>query len=625
MAGGYTGKMLFVDLATGKMREEPLSESIQRDFIGGIGLGVRILYERMKPGADPLGPDNILGFVTGPTTLTTTPASGRFMVVAKSPLTGAWADANSGGFFGPELKAAGYDAVFFTGISPKPVYMVITDGKAELKDAKRLWGKDVNDTDDILKKELGEKYKIACIGPAGETCSLISGVMNEKGRIAARSGVGAVMGSKKLKALAVRGTGKVKAGSPEKLKEVRKQFLGGIKASKFQQGLSAAGTGGGVSFLVKIGDCPVKNWSEFGTDAMPTCNKLDSQNMDKYKIEGYGCYGCPVRCGALVQLKEGPYATKSEVHRPEYETLAALGTMCFIDDIESIIRANELCNLYGLDTIATGSVVAFAMECYIKGLISKKDTDGIDLKWGNGRALVDIIDKMGKHDGFGNVLADGVKKAAEKIGKGSEKYAMHVGGQGIPYHDTRINPARGAIYLADAQPARHVDSGSAISLEQGASIGPDPLLQSPKLEVFGDYQKKGPMYATGAAVYQLLSSAGMCALLSIQNTVPVAEFISAVTGWDDFNWDEGLKAGRRILTLRQAFNAREGVTPEMYKLPGRMIVPIAVGPAAGKNIDFDALRSVYFEAMGWDIKTGKPSRQTLKELGMDKLTADLWK
>jgi len=624
MLGGYTGKILFVDLTTGSMREEPPPESLYRDFIGGTGLGVRILYEHIKPKADPLGPENVLGFVTGPLTGTPTPGSGRLTVVAKSPLTGAWADSNSGGFWGPELKWAGYDAIFISGISPKPAYLLLSGGKAELRDAAHLWGKDANETDDILQQELGKpQVRVACIGPAGEACSLISGIVNERERIAARSGVGAVMGSKRLKAIAVRGGKKnIPVAQPEKFKLARADYLKKLKNSKFQQGLTAAGTGGGTSFLLSIGDCPTKNWNSTGTESMPTCVNLDSANMDKYKLKSYGCHACPVRCGAIIEVKEGPFATKGGIRRPEYETLAALGALCLNDSVEAVIKANEICNLYGLDTMAVGNVIAFAMECYENGLITKEDTDGIELAWGNGEAVVALTEKMAKREGFGAVLADGAEKAAERIGKGSEKYAMHVHGQRLPYHDPRNSPALGTSIMSDAQPASHMNTEGTNLLEQGVPLGSDPLLQSPKLAIYGDYEGKGPMYATGAAYYQLLSSSGLCALYTVAFAVPVAELIAPVTGWD-FDWEEGLKAGRRILTLRQAFNAREGLSPEEFKLPERVMLPQSVGPSTGVKIDFDSLKNSYFAAMGWDLKSGKPYRQTLIELGLDELTSDL--
>ena len=625
MSGGYTGKILFVDLTAGTIREESPPESIYRDFIGGTGLGVRILYECMKPKADPLGPENILGFVTGPLTATPTPGSGRFMVVAKSPLTGAWAEANSGGFWGPELKWAGYDGVFISGASPKPVYLLLSGGKAELRDASHLWGKDTNETDDILQQELGKpQARVACIGPAGEACSLISGIVNERGRIAARSGVGAVMGSKRLKAVVVRGDKKISVAEPENFKSAREDYIKRLKDSKFQQGLTATGTGGGTSFLLSIGDCPTKNWNSTGTESMPTCANLDSANMDKYKLQSYGCHACPVRCGAIIQVKGGPFTTKGEVHRPEYETLASLGALCLNDNVESVIRANEICNLYGLDTMAVGNAIAFAMECYENGLIGKKDTDGIELTWGNAEAVVALAEKMAKREGFGAVLADGVEKAAERIGKGAEKYAMHVHGLRLPYHDPRNSPCKGTIYMADAQPSGHMETEGTGMLEQGISLSSDPRLQSPGLEVYGDYDKKGQMYSAGTAYYQLLSSAGLCALYAVAFAVPVAELMAPVTGWD-LGWEDGLKAGRRIMTLRQAFNAREGLPPGEFKLPKRLTTPQSVGPAAGAEVDFDALKQGYFKAMEWDIESGKPYRQTLIDLGLDELTKDLWR
>jgi aldehyde:ferredoxin oxidoreductase len=618
MLGGYTGKILFVNLTTGKVKEESLSPNIYRDFIGGTGLGVRILYERMKPGADPLGPDNILGFVTGPLTATPTPGSGRFTVVTKSPLTGAWADANSGGFWGPELKQAGYDAVFISGVSPKPVYILISGGKTEIKEASHLWGKNTKETDEILRNEI-PRARVTCIGPAGEALSLIAGIVNESGRIAARSAVGAVMGSKKLKAVVVKGGNKkITVAEPEKFKSVRESYSQKIKASQFHQGLTAAGTGGGTSFLLSIGDCPTKNWNSTGTDSMPTATKLDSANMDKYKLESYGCHACPIRCGAIVQVKEGPYATWGRVHRPEYETLAALGTLCLNDNVESVIKANEICNLYGVDTMAVGNIIAFAMECYESGIINKKDTDGLELTWGNAKAIVLLAEKIARREGFGALLADGVKNAAAKIGKGSEKYAMHVGGHRVPYHDPRAVPCKGTIYISDSQPSCHMDSEGTGLLEQGIPLGDDPLLQSPKLAVYGDYDKKGPMYATGSAYYQLLSSAGLCSLYTVNLPVPVSELIAPVTGWD-FSWEEGLKAGRRILTLRQAFNVREGVKPEEFKLPKRLTVPLTVGPSTGFQVDFDVLKNSYFKALGWDMNSGKPASGTMVNLGLDKL------
>jgi aldehyde:ferredoxin oxidoreductase len=351
---------------------------------------------------------------------------------------------------------------------------------------------------------------------------------------------------------------------------------------------------------------------------MPTCAQLNSDNMDKYKLSRYGCHACSIRCGALIRVKEGPFATKSEVHRPEYETLAALGNMCLNDNLESVIKANEVCNLYGMDTMAVGCVIAFSMECYEKGLITKSDADDLDLKWGNGAAVLALVEKIGRREGFGAVLADGVAKAAERIGKGSEEFAMHVGGHRLPYHDPRNRPALGTNMISDAQPACHMYSHGPGLLESGIPLGSDLLLKFPELEIYGDYDKKGAMYATGAEYFELLCSSGLCALYTISFAVPVVELLAPLTGWE-MNWAEGLKAGSRILTLRQAFNAREGITPDLFKLPKRVSLPHKVGPATGAVINFDALKKGYFEAMGWDIKTGMPRPNMLAELGLDNL------
>jgi aldehyde:ferredoxin oxidoreductase len=622
MKGGYCGKILFVELSEGKIEELKPSEQTYRKFIGGTGLGVRFLYEKIKPGSDPLGHENILGFVTGPLTGTSAPGSGRFTVVCKSPLTNAWADSNSGGYWGPELKYAGYDAVFIKGIAKEPVSLHIFEGKAELRDASGLWGMNTRETEEILKKEIGdEKVRVACIGPSGELKSLISGIVNENGRTAARSGVGAVMGSKRLKAVVVRGKESVPAAHPEKLAEVQKAYFKLFKNSNFQQNLAARGTGGGLSFLVGIGDSALKNWAHHGTESMPNCTRLDSGNMEPFKLRRYGCHSCVVRCGAIVRVENGEFVTEGEVHRPEYETLASFGSNCLNDNIEAVIRANEICNLYGMDTIAVGNLIAFAMECYEKGVIGRGDTDGLDLSWGNAGAIVSLTEKIARREGFGALLADGPRAAADRIGRGAEKWSMHVCGQALPYHDPRTSPAQGTGYFADANPSRHVESSGTQTLEHGGALGDDPVLSIPALDRYGDYSRKGPMLALGAQFFQFYSSAGLCGLLLLGSTVPAAEYVAAVTGWE-MDWSEALRAGKRILTLRQAFNVREGIVPDDFCLPERLVPPLEVGVSAGQKIDFETMKASYFKAMGWDLRSGRPYPETWRELGLDELEMD---
>ena len=621
MANGYAGKLLFVDLTAGAISEETPDDLFYRKCIGGAGLGATVLMERTKPLLDPLGPENILGFATGPLTATGVYGGGRFTVATKSPLTGGWADSNAGGFWGPELKNAGYDGVFFVGAAEHPVCLVVDGGQARLIEAGRLWGKDTYETDDMLQAELREpgSWKIACIGPSGEQRSLLAGIVNEKGRIAARSGVGAVMGSKRLKAVAVRARkgSRVRVADVAGLRAIQKEYGQALKETPFLKGLTAAGTGGGTSFLLSIGDCPADNWTDTGSGALPACDNLDGAKMDIYKLRAYGCSTCLVRCGALVKVNEGPFASQDELHRPEYETLAAFGPLCRVDNVEAVIRANEICNRFGIDTIGVGNAIAFAIECHENGLIGSSETGGLELTWGNSAAVVALTLQIGQREGLGAVLADGCKLASERIGRGSEQYAMHVGGRAIPLHDPRISPSMGTFYISDATPAQHCGNQGMSILEQGEPLGSDPRLQPEAAELFGEYDKKGDMYARGAAYWQLLSSAGLCSLYTQFYSPPVVELLRPVTGWD-IDWSEGIKTGKRILTLRQAFNVREGLGPDAFRLPKRFEAPLSTGPAAGHDIPFAALRDKYFEAMGWDPDTGAPAPGTLAELEIDR-------
>ena len=516
------------------------------------------------------------------------------------------------------MKKAGFDAVFFSGASDTPVYLLISNGKVQLKSAENLWGKNSVETENQLKKDLKlSSIRVACIGPSGEKRSLMAGIINDNGRAAARGGVGAVMGAKNLKAVVVQDpkSNTLPIADKKALSRVSKSFARAIQENNFHQGLSVMGTGGGTSFLVSIGDSPTQNWNTTGTESMPTAGNLDASKMEPYKKSGYGCDSCHIRCGALLQVEKGPFSSSGEVHRPEYETVAAFGTLCLNDDVESVIKANEICNLYGLDTIATGGVTAFAFECYEKGIINEKDTDGLQLTWGNGSAVVELVKKIANREGFGATLADGVKTASERIGRGSEQYAVHIGGHRVAYHDPRMGPALGTLYIADAQPGCHMESQSMSLLEMQHPLGEDPLLQPEEVEFFGDYDKKGALYAKGSAFFQLLSSSEMCALYALQYAPPVVELLKPITGWD-MTWEEGLTTGRRILALRQAFNAREGITPDLFKMPKKFDKLLGVGPGSGQKIDFDMLKRQYFEEMGWDISTGRPDSQVLEELGL---------
>jgi aldehyde:ferredoxin oxidoreductase len=613
MTRGYMGKILWVDLTRGKMEEEPLDENIAKQFIGGYGVGARILFSRMKAGVDPLGPDNILGFTTGPFTGTQAIAGTRYTIVGKSPLTGCWGDANSGGHFGAFLKFAGYDFVFFTGISPKPVYLFIDNGKAELKDAGHLWGKDTYDTEDIIKAELGKETEVACIGPGGEKLSLIAGVVHLKGSVAARSGLGAVMGSKRLKAVAVKGNMKVPVFDEKGVKDLRTKYM--AQLGGHVEILRKYGTSFTTASSIEAGDSPVKNWGGTALNDFPNASTLGADAVDERRLKRIACYQCPVGCEAVMKEGNGEYKYAAGSYRPEYETIAMLGSNCLNSNIDSVIMANDICNRLGIDTISAGSVIAFAMECYENGLITKKDTGGIELNWGNHKALVAMTENMGLRRGLGDILADGVNVAAQKIGKNAADYAMHVHGQEVPGHNPIATPAMATTYLTNATPGRHT---------QGSEEHHNPGL----LPEFNHslYAGRGVVHARGSNFQHALMCVGMC--LFVNSAYPdaegIANFMKPVTGWEVTN-DDLMFIGERIENMRQAFNLREGIDLTHYKIAGRLLgkPPHKVGPIAGVTVDEKTMLQDYFKVMQWDLETGKPSKKRMVELGLGDVAEEL--
>jgi aldehyde:ferredoxin oxidoreductase len=610
---GYTGKVAFVDLTSGSVVKESLPEKIYRGLIGGAGLGAKILYERMKAGIDPLGPENMLGFLPGLLNGTGAPMATKYTVVTKSPLSYTWGDANSGGLFSSELKAAGYDGIFFTGTASEPVYVLINDATIEIRSGAHLWGKNTRETVEALVNETGDKrLRVACIGPSGESRSLIASIITDDGRAAARSGVGAVMGSKHLKAVAVRGSGKVEVGNPGEMSRLRGEtitHLRDVDHLPFIKVLSGPGTCAGPLGLVPAGASPIKNWSLIGDKAFPDYVKIAGDNITKYQLRKSGCGNCPINCGGVLSVKEGPFAT--EGRKPEYETIAAFGTMLLNSDAESIIKANDVCDLYGIDTISSGTVLAFAMECYEQGIIGKKETDGIELIWGNPGAIIAMLEKIGKREGFGAVLADGVARAAGQIGKGADKYAMHIHGQEPGFHDPRIFPFRGLSYLAHPTPGRHMTSMASIRLEGEGKLATYPEVQRPEGD--DEVEKRGKIHALGSSYSQAFGNSGMCLFaLTAGSNYPLVEFICSATGWD-YTVAEAISAGKRSLSLQQAFNVRQGLSARDFALPARIADPPTMGPFTGKLVDFDGLRRSYYKAMGWDGETGNPSTECLAE------------
>ena len=450
--GGFTGKYCIVDLTKGTTEIIEPDEDFYKDYLGGYGLGAAVILERQQPGTDPLSAESFLGFCSGLLTGSDAFFSGRFMVVGKSPLTGGWGDANAGGYFSRELKRTGYDAIFFTGAAENPVWVSIIEGKIEIRDASWLWGKDIPGTEKLIQKELGDsKIRIASIGVSGEKRSLISGIATDGARIAARSGLGAVMGSKNLKAVALRGSGKVLVSWPEDIKSINKKFIESYKKSKFSDRLTLRhmgllskiiartgisvpaqpslirevyrnfGTSGLTVYSAMVGDMPIKNWDGVGHQdyTYDSAKQGSDVNVKRYQKQRYACQACPLGCGGIIEIESGRFMG-TRGHKPEYETIGAFGGMLLQGNFDAIIELNEMCNRAGIDTISTGGVIAFAIECFEKGIIDESITGGIQLGWGKTKEIIQLAELIIEREGFGDVLADGVKRAAERIGKGSK-------------------------------------------------------------------------------------------------------------------------------------------------------------------------------------------------------------
>ncbi|MDF2521003.1 MAG: aldehyde:ferredoxin oxidoreductase [Clostridia bacterium] len=666
MPFGYMGKLLWVDLTTGSILEEEIDESLYKKFLTGYGLGAKLIFDRQKPGVNPLGPDNIFAIMSGLLTGSGAFFSGRWMVMGKSPLTNTWGDANSGGFFAPAIKSTGYDGVFFTGKSEKPVYLLIDGDEKKLLDASDLWGKDSNDTMDILSSRHGAHFKTACIGPGGEKMALISGVVTDKGRLAARSGLGAVMGSKNLKAVCLGGNKNVNVFDDQTITKLVADFdqkfntykhplkdkllneatntpiLSGavrflteknllpINGEIERYAMKTWGTPGTVAYSANIGDSPVKNWKGIGYIDFPgrLTQEISNDWVTKYETDKYGCYSCPLRCGGKVAVSDVPYPV-SETHKPEYETICGFGTMLLCNDLPTIIKINDLLNRAGIDTISCAVTVAWAFEAYENNVITISDTDGLKLTWGNSEAVLKLVEKITMGEGIGKYLMNGVKSASEHFGKGSEAYAMHVFGQELPMHDPRTTDGTGlgVGYEAEPTPGRHTSTLDCCDLyrETQSDKLSDKNIHPMKNKCMDAEQ--GDSLKDASCFMDLVNGLGLCAIaFDAAVTPPIIEWANAMTGWS-FTFEEYLHIARRIKTLRHSFNIREGINPMNIKMPDRArgIPPLSKGPNAHTKNDFDMGKKNYFKAMGYDIKTGKPLAETLDLLDLPEVKKELYK
>ena len=607
---GYAGRILRVDLSTGKTNVRPLSEEYAKLYIGGIGLGIRLLLDNSTPGTDPFSPENPLILTTGPLSGTMAPTGGNgHAFVSKSPLTNGVGEAKSHGFFGTELKRAGYDAVIFEKASEKPVYVWIDDDNIQIMDAKHLLGKSPQETEEAIREDLGDYYiRVAAIGIAGEKLTRVACIMNDGSRAAGRTGMGAVMGSKNLKAIAVRGTNDVKVAKPEDFMEyvkVMHERIKGPATAKYR----TLGTPMNVLVHNSLGALPTRN---FTNAVFEGAEKVSGEYLnERFVAKIDGCSSCAMRCEHIAVVPEGPY--KGTTSRVEYEPLWAFGPHCGVDRLDAIIKAMDLCNYYGMDNLSTGNIVGFAMDLYGHHILTKEDTGGIDLTFGNAKAMVELVHKIGKREGLGDILAEGVKRAAEKIGKGAEKYANHIKGLEMTGYDIRGLKTAAIGYAVSFRGADHNRHGAyAVDLKG-------------TVDRFKVEKGRSKIVADIEDLYTVIDSLIVCKFsrgIYYKEYEDLAKYYTLATGLE-MTAEELKKTGERINVLGRLFNVREGFTRKDDHMPPKvMSTPIPDNTVSKgsyvsqKELDF--MLDDYYAQRGW-TKGGVPTVEKLKELALDDL------
>jgi aldehyde:ferredoxin oxidoreductase len=607
---GYAGRILYIDLTTGKTYTEPLNEDYAKKYIGGIGLGMRLWLDHSKPGVDPFSPENPLVLAVGPTAGTVWPTGGNgHAFVSKSPQSYGIGESKSHGSFGTELKRAGYDAVIFKGKAERPVYVWIDDDSVQILDASHIWGKSPAETEDIIKEELGDYYiRVAAIGPAGEKLVRIACIINEKTRAAGRCGMGAVMGSKNLKAIAVRGTHDVTVAKPDEFLEFVKEFHERMKGPATKK-YRTLGTPENVLVHNALHCMPTRNYNNAHFEA---AEKVSGELLnERYVAKIIGCSSCAMRCEHICVVNEGPY--KGAMARVEYEPLWALGPYCGVDRLDAIIKASELCNYYAMDSISAGVIVGFAMDCYENGILTEKDLDGIEARFGNHEALVKLVEKTGKREGIGNILAEGVKFAAEKIGKGADKLAQHIKGVEVTGYDLRCLKTAALGFAVSFRGADHNRHGAYAFDVKG------------KVNRLKAEKGRGKMVKDIEDVYTIIDSMIVCKFSRgtyYKEFEDLAKLYTLITGWETTPEEMRVK-GERINNLARVINVREGLGRKDDHLPYKVMhMPVPdEGPSKGAYVsqeELDLLLDDYYEARGWN-EDGIPTVEKLKELGMDDL------
>jgi aldehyde:ferredoxin oxidoreductase len=606
---GYNGKILRVNLTTNTLSEEAIDADFCRRYIGGAGFATYYLWKELKPEIDALSPDNKLIFAVGPLTGLSLLGTARNCVCAKSPLGGSIAKSESGGYWGVEMKRAGYDVLIIEGKSETPVYLWVQNGKGNIKNASHLWGKNTKETEAVIREELGDDHvQVASIGPGGENMVRYACIMHGCHDAAGRGGLGAVMGSKNLKAVAVRGHKSFDLINPEKVKEIRRQKMPG-KDNAF----SLWGTGGPEMISgEQSGNLPIRNFRE---GVFPEVSQITGVVIkDNFRIGMEGCFACPVRCKKVVKFEE-PYPVDPIYGGPEYETLAALGSDCGISNLKAIIKANELCNAYSLDTISTGGTIAFAMECFEKGIIDKGQTGGIELRFGNEEAMLQAIELIARRQGIGKLLAEGSARMAKEVGKASLDFAMQVKGVEAGLHDPRLRPTLGLGYMVNPNGADHCSSMADAGFNTEYGIQPlHPLGIWQVLPTYDVSSRKVAIFIVGQLKSILEDSLLLCGLCHYE-LEQEAELVTAVTGWDT-SIAELLKVAQRIVTTSRLLNIKQGLTKADDILPTRYFQPKANGALTNTYLDRNVMEKAkesYYILMGWD-RNGIPLPEKVEEL-----------
>jgi len=606
---GYHGRFLAVDLSARKMSDLPLSEEFLKKYIGGASLAAALVYDRLNKEAAPLSPVNPLIFATGPFTGTPLPMVSRYAVGGISPLTGFWGEATSGGKFPFRLKGSGWDGLLVKGKADKPSYLFLKEGKAEIRDASHLWGKDSYQTQKTIKDELDDdSISIACIGTAGEKLIKYASIMNDNGRAAGRCGLGALMGSKNLKAVAASGNLRPELSNPEKVGELAKQAVAQINGNLVSVAFREYGTMMYMDMAMTLGDAPAK----YFTKAVFPVSKVTGQALRQtYTVNNYACLGCPIGCGR--ELKE--FKPGLTVDGPEYETAVAFGPLCLNTDLDSIVRANHLCNTHGLDTISAGVSVAYAFYLYELGVLNKNQV-GFELQWGDGEAVVKLVEKIIAQEGIGKILSGGTLAMAKEFGRSADE-AAQVKGLEVPMHDGRAFHGMTLSYATGPRGACHL-KGDYYNVDLGNMVLEYMILPSERLSSEGKSE--------GVAKYQslkdLFDALTLCKFAPLTVT-QLCEMLNAITGWE-YGAKEFLAAGDRSINLKRAISNKLGLTREQDKLPKICTAALDEGTTAGVEPDLEKMLKVYYQFRGWDWETGRPTKEKLLELGLNQVAAEMY-